>query len=158
MFIKIYCEYYFLTVPINEVRISNFFATHSVSVFYYFIHIAVSHPAKCKAYPVLRFEIYLSNTCFHIQPTYIPLTYLECGFSIKLTYILICNRPHATFPPYFEQQICRQRTKWSADRLFKLNVRFVPLLNALLAFIVFVTTRPLMSFLSIMLTISPRKE
>ncbi len=45
-----------------------------------------------------------------------------------------------------------------ADRLFKLNVRFVPLLNALLAFIVFVTTRPLMSFLSIMLTISPRKE
>lgn len=33
-----------------------------------------------------------------------------------------------------------------ADRLFKLNARFVPLLNAVLAFIVFVMTRPLMSF------------
>lgn len=33
-----------------------------------------------------------------------------------------------------------------ADRLFKLNARFVPLLNAALAFIVFVMSGPLMSF------------
>ena len=33
-----------------------------------------------------------------------------------------------------------------ADRLFKLNARFVPLLNAVIAFIVFVMARPLMSF------------
>lgn len=33
-----------------------------------------------------------------------------------------------------------------ADRLFKLNARFVPLLNAVIAFIVFVMSGPLMSF------------